>query len=150
MTAIEDPTEATLDLLRHSAAVLDPVPDALVLIAKESFTWRTVDAELAELVFDSLVDETVGVRSSAGPGQVRSMSFETSTGAVELEVDGPRIVGQIVPAAAAIVELRHPSGTIVDRSDDWGRFRIDGVPRGPVRITVTGPVPAISTDWFVV
>ncbi len=150
MTAIDELPDPTLDLLRATASQVDPVPDTLVAMAKESFTWRTIDAELAELVFDSLVDEVVGVRGVGGAGQARAMSFETAGGAIEIEVDQGHLVGQVAPAAAVLVELRHPGGTIVDHSDVVGRFRFDGVPRGPVRITVSGAGPTISTDWFVI
>ncbi len=150
MTAIDEHPDPTLDLLRATASRVDPVPDALVTMAKESFTWRTIDAELAELVFDSLVDEVVGVRGAGGREQARSMSFETAGGAIEIEVDRGRLVGQVAPAAAVLVELRHPSGTIADHSDVVGRFRFDGVPTGPVRITVSGEGPTISTEWFVI
>jgi hypothetical protein len=154
MTAIEDHPDPTLEMLRAAIATVDPVPAGLVAMARESLTWRTIDAELAALVFDSAVDEVVGVRSALGPGaaeQVRSMSFETATGAIELEADiaRGRVVGQVVPARSSPIELRHPGGTIVDRSDDLGRFRFEGVPRGPVRITVVGEPAAITTEWFV-
>src|SRR5216684_8898574 len=42
--------------LRRAAARFDPVPGELLRAAASVFTWRTIDAELAELVFDSLVD----------------------------------------------------------------------------------------------
>jgi len=45
-----DPTFATLRSVIERA---DPVPPPVVAAAKASFTWRTIDSELAELVADS-------------------------------------------------------------------------------------------------
>ena len=35
----------------------DPVPPEVLQAARESFTWRTIDAELAALTYDSAVDD---------------------------------------------------------------------------------------------
>ena len=42
--------------LRRLAADREPVPAELVQAALDAFGWRDIDAELAELVYDSLVD----------------------------------------------------------------------------------------------
>src|SRR4051794_33213017 len=60
---------------------VDPVPPEVVAAARASFTWRTVDAELAvlaELAFDSLVDDTGGtlVRGAAAE-QPRLLTFRS-------------------------------------------------------------------------
>ena len=54
--------------LRQLAASGNPVPPELVQAATEALSWRNVDAELAELVFDSLLntDEATLVRSWPG------------------------------------------------------------------------------------
>jgi hypothetical protein len=44
--------------LRRLAAGLDPAPPELVQAAADAFSWRNIDAELAELVFDSLLNTT--------------------------------------------------------------------------------------------
>ena len=77
----------------------DPVPAAVTEFAKAAFGWRTIDAELAELVFDSAVDELVGVRSE---DDTRQVTFRAPGVEIEVAVmaDGVRrIVGQLVPAA---------------------------------------------------
>ncbi len=42
--------------LRQAAAVLDPVPAALLQSAVDAFTLVDLDARVAELTFDSLAD----------------------------------------------------------------------------------------------
>lgn len=114
-------------LLAELAVVLGPAaepPDAVLAAARESFTWRTVDAELAALVFDSLLDqEPARSRSLA---RTRTMTFEAGATAVELEVDdrpgGRRLIGQLVPPQRAEVELTGGGPAARAAADVTGRF----------------------------
>ena len=59
-----------------------------------------------------------------------------------------RLVGQLVPARPATVELEGTDGKLGQEVDRFGRFTFDAVPAGPVRISVTAPDgSAIATDW---
>lgn len=115
------------DLLAELAVVLERVsgqPPAVVEAAKGLFTWRTVDAELAALVHDSLVDATeFGVRAT---GQPRILTFETGGLTVEVEVDetpgARRLIGQLTPPGPARLELRTPGEPVRGTADDLGRF----------------------------
>ena len=74
MTDKDATTEAEL---RAIFAHLDPVPPLLDDAARAAFSWRTVDAELAELMRDSAdAEEEAGalVRGGGGP---RQLSFES-------------------------------------------------------------------------
>jgi hypothetical protein len=120
-------------LLGHLAAVLDqvrPVPRDAVWSARGLFAWRTVDAELADMAYDSLLDDdTALARSTGGP---RIVTFEAGELTLEVEVDarpgGRRLVGQLVPAQPAALELRQPtldpSGSIATTADEFGRFTL--------------------------
>src|SRR5215217_3690100 len=114
-----------LEELRALAAEGDPVPERVLAAARGSFTWRTIDAELAELAYDSALDVTrlAAVRSG---DTVRLLTFETPELTIELEVtdvgDRRRLLGQLVPAAAGILELRHSGGLIEIATDARGRF----------------------------
>ena len=68
MSAYDD--DRLLDLLTRALSQADPVPEHVVEAARASFTWRTIDAELAELVYDSAGEELVGVRSAEATRQV--------------------------------------------------------------------------------
>jgi hypothetical protein len=153
-TEPEDSADVELvEDLRRIGRDRDPVPPNVVAGAKALFTWRTIDAELAELTFDSVETgaELVGVR---GADTIRLLTFEASTLTVELEVhptgDRRRLVGQLVPAAPAIVEVRHGAGTAEVETDELGRFAVDGIAAGPIRLDVRAadqPGPAVSTSW---
>lgn len=114
-------------LLAELARVLDRVsapPPEAVEAAKGLFTWRTVDAELAELTHDSLVaPPESGVRAA---GQPRILTFEAGGLTVEVEVDdvpgARRLIGQLTPPGRADLELRTADGTVAGAADDLGRF----------------------------
>ena len=80
-----NPADAQLlDELRRAASQFDPPPPTVVEAARSSFTWRTIDAELAALVFDSGVDQPVtALRGGEGP---RLMTFSSSGLDIEVEV----------------------------------------------------------------
>lgn len=155
-TTPSDPDELLLTELRRVAALLDPMPDRLVRAGRESLTWLSVDAELAALLSDSSVEDERAalVRSAAG---VRAVAFESSALSIEVDilVEGSRrtLVGQLVPPAAATVELQSAElRTSVD-ADEHGMFRIEGVPEGQLRLRVTGHPAAdapIETSWITV
>ncbi|HEX9855342.1 MAG TPA: hypothetical protein VGC47_08515 [Acidimicrobiia bacterium] len=129
---------------------VDPVPDAVIEAAKVSYTWRTVDAELAELVYDSAAADLAGVRGGEGTRQVtfRAPGIEIEVAVV---AEGARrIIGQLVPPQRASVELRFQSDSVTTESDDLGRFTFDEVPIGPIslRCTLGDGESVVQTDWM--
>jgi hypothetical protein len=125
------------DQLRMAAALIDPVPPRVVQAATDSFTWRTVDADLAGLIFDSLTDQDEGALLR-GPEHGRLLSFVASGLTIDLRVAraGPsrRIIGQLVPPQQAAVELRHPGGVATLVTDDLGRFSSGLLSAGPISL----------------
>ena len=93
-----DPVVAELRSMLDRA---DPVPDSVLAAAKAAFSWRTIDAELAELTADSLFADT-GVRTAEG---ARLLTFEGPGIEVEVEVAhtgaGRKLTGQVVPVGRA-------------------------------------------------
>lgn len=142
--------EEVHDLLRRT----DPVPARVLTAARETLTWRAIDAELAELVYDSLLDsrESVGVRGDASP---RLLTFEGEDVTIDVEVavigDRRRLLGQVVPGQPAGIEIRHGEGRHTVHADDLGRFRVEDVASGPVSLRcrlLDESAPAlIDTDW---
>jgi hypothetical protein len=142
--------------LRVAAEVHDPVPAEVVAAARASLTWLTIDAELAELAFDSSVDESpVLVRGPSSDEQ--QLTFETDRVAVDLQVTGHgasrRIIGQLAPAGVAEIELRTGSVEVIRvTSDELGRVPAVDVPAGSLslRIQFAGEDTAVVTDWVTV
>lgn len=144
---------ALLDALREIAAAVDPVPAPVAAAARSLYTWRTVDAELAELVDDSLLS-AAGVRADA---PTRMLTFEAAdvTLLVEVAEAGPtrRLVGQLLGGAvdaAADLEVTHADGASTAHADALGRFVVDGVPAGLVRLCFRWAQPVtreLATSW---
>lgn len=136
--------------LRTLASRMDPTPPAVTAAAKAAFEWRTVEAELAELTYDSWMDdrEVPGGRSRGGP---RQLTFEAPGLCVEVEVaDGPApgLVGQLVPAHPGTVELRHGAGVLTLVVDDLGRFAAPYLPPGPLSLRCTADAATpVDMEW---
>lgn len=146
----QSPGEAQiLEILGRALEHSDPVPLSVTEAGKSALTWLTIDAELAELVFDSSRDELVGVRSETMAE--RQLTFQSPT--VEIEVmlvgDTRHLVGQLVPAQRAEVTLMTEIASTEVTTDDLGRFDFSGVEPGRIRLQVrTAGGPSITTQWF--
>ena len=150
------PDDLLLDELRRIASVVDPIPEALVSAGRESLTWLRVDAELVELLSDSIVDDErlALVRSSGG---VRAVTFEADGFTIELDIlgDGAHrtLVGQLVPAGTAEIEVQTKEATTTVTADTHGRFRAENVPAGRMRLRVNGHPAAAGpaeTSWITI
>lgn len=142
------------ELLAALGAALDatePVPSDAAAVAVGAFDFGRLDAELADLVFDSLVEEPAVALRHAGLEEVRSLGFIAAGLRVDVELvdEDESLLGQLEPAAAAEVELETGrGGTTTTRTDDLGRFRFEAA-RGSLRLRVTtddGVV--VTTPWI--
>jgi hypothetical protein len=147
----QDEGELLLVELQRLMSRLDPVPETVDEAARVAFTWRTIDAELAELTRDSLLEEApAGVRGAEG---ARMLSFESQRLSVELEVgdlgqQGRRLVGQLVPPGPAAIVVDHAGGRVDAEADELGRFVVDGLRPGPARVRCRIADGAeIETEW---
>jgi hypothetical protein len=135
-----------LRLLGDALDATDPVP-ADAVAAANAANLVHLDDELAELVFDSLVDErTIGLRDDPG-GDVRSLTFAAGDYTIELDLTEADLVGQVTPAEAAALELVQPAGRRPLETDEWGRFHTPVAP-GPLRLRLTGAAGWTATPWI--
>jgi hypothetical protein len=153
MPEYDDQDTALLRALGRAVEAHDPVPADVVAAAKASYTWRTIDAELAELSFDSLLEDSVQVR---GHDQPRLLTFEGASVTIELvvvaEAANRKLEGQLVPVQRAMVEVVHTGGVESAQADDSGRFRADTLGAGPMRIRVVPDAGnrVTETDWVAI
>lgn len=116
---------ALLDELARLLREQNELPPEVSNAARESVAWRTIDAEIAALTYDSLLDdEPAAVRAAT---QSRILTFEIAALTVEVEVDatptGRRLLGQVMPAQVVTVELHAEVDDAVSvESDALGRF----------------------------
>ncbi|HYK68411.1 MAG TPA: hypothetical protein VEV45_10730 [Streptosporangiaceae bacterium] len=143
--------------LRQVVAQIDSVPPALLEAAVGALAWRTIDADLAELVFDSLVDqdEAALVR---GTTHGRMLSFRARTLSIDVEVtskgNSRMMVGQLVPPQAVTVDIRHGDSVITIETDELGRFSAGPLQAGPtsLRCRTGGDTlqPPVATAWVAI
>lgn len=156
--ARDAPGERDAALLAELADVLRPAtqpPPEVLEASRQLFTWRTVDAELAALAYDSLLDDA-GAALVRSAGQPRILSFEAGSITIEVEVDetpgARRLLGQLVPAAAAELQLVLVAGEPVPgRADDLGRFVLP-LPAVPSRMSLQCVVAGggvVRSAWLV-
>lgn len=139
-----------LGALARALEAADPVPEHVVAAAREAILWQTIDAELAQLVYDSDREGMAGVRSA---GTARQVTFQAP--GLEIEVmllpEGTRrLVGQLVPPQPAVVELQTETDTRQAGTDQLGRFSFTEVAAGPVKLVVTAESGhRVVTEWTV-
>lgn len=147
-TSKED--DQILAKLRAGLSQSDSVPSDVTEFAKAAFSWRNIDAELAELDFDS-VDEDLpsGVRSST---TARMVSFQVGKWMLDIEYDeaSGRLMGHIAPESPYTVEL-HTAGALFSvESDEVGRFEAAGIAPGPISMVLRfNDGEVIKTQWIV-
>jgi len=143
------PDDQLADALAQVLEAVDPVPEHVAAAARAAFTWRTIDAELAEFAFDSAA-QPLGVRSAEANRQVTFRSASVEIELMITESDARRLVGQLIPPDVAGIELvsGHDSATV--DSDHLGRFTFDQLPSGPARLVVRGSDGTVlaQTDWL--
>lgn len=148
MSATED--DQLLTLLAQAMSLADPVPDSVRRVALGALAWRTIDADLAALVYDSGL-EAAGVRSDE---VARQLTFGSPGLEIEVMVvpNGRRkLLGQLVPPRVAAVTLTCDCIVVETTSDDLGRFRFEEVGSGSTRLCVSGGPrdPRVETEWIV-
>lgn len=150
----DEPDDSELEYkLGRAIARFDPVPAEALENAVEGLAWRTIDADLAELIDDSIADYTDAplVRGIQEPV---TFTFQGGGLTIEIEVTRTgrscRLVGQLVPPQAAVVEIRHRDGRVAVDADDLGRFITESLPPGPLSLRCRTPGTPVVTDWVVI
>ncbi|WP_374114185.1 hypothetical protein [Streptomyces sp. NK08204] len=132
--------------LRQAAAVLDPVPAELRQLAVEAYALHDLEARVAELTFDSLVD-ALPVRGVTAPP--RMLTFCAGELSVDVEVTEEGLIGQVLPPGSASIEvLGGPRTARPVPVDTLGRFSSDTPPAGPFALRLRTGGQVIVTQWL--
>ncbi|MFI9611611.1 hypothetical protein ACIHCM_07955 [Streptomyces sp. NPDC052023] len=134
--------------LRGAAAVLDPVPAQLRRLAVDAFALHDLDARLAELTFDSLVD-AIPVRGVTDAP--RMLTFRSGDLTVDVEVTAQGLMGQLLPPQPARIEvLGGPQPAVPDTltADAMGRFAGNVAPSGPFALRLRAGGEVVVTEWL--
>lgn len=130
-----------LSLLAESLDDDRPPPDAIDA-AYAAYGWRTLDADLAQLIEDSQV-EVVGFREAAFS---RIVAYRTEYGGIEVSIDGDHCQIDVDPAPTTLI-ARRTSGTSELDVDENGRATMAEL-SGPVRFEITWSTGRALTPWL--
>jgi hypothetical protein len=126
--------EELLAALRQALSSRRGVPPEFVEAGKNAFAWHNIDAELAQLTYDSIAAEPAG-HTRVESASIRALTFTSARITIELEVTEDALVGQVVPAQAATIEVQaHEQTDAQIASDEIGCFAVQPVPHGPFRL----------------
>lgn len=107
---------------------------ALSLNERVEPAWRSIDDELAALVYDSDQDPQALENVRSLSSSTRRLTFQAPELLLEVEVTlgRPRtLVCQVVPPQPAVLEVRLKSGILSSETDSFGTFHVPSVPPGP-------------------
>ncbi len=141
--------EKIMALLRRGLDQTDPVPPDVTEFAKAALSWRTIEAELAMLSYDSSEERATAVRSTTS---ARIIGFEAGDWMIDLEHDAAtgELRGHIEPVGRLDVELHVIGAVLATETDDLGRFTFEGVEAGPLALVIrVEGGEAVKTEWIV-
>ena len=144
------PDEALLAALHEAVADREAVPPAFVAAAKSAYAWHNIDAELAQLIYDSQQGAAAGLRSESA--SIRALSFASAHLSIEVEITGGSLLGQLIPARPGTVEVQVlDGGTATVPVDEAGCFTVDPKPESTFRLRChtghTGTQTDVLTGW---
>ena len=109
------------------------VPDAFIEMGKGAYAWHHIDAELAQLTYDSETAQTAAVRSEMA--SVRAFRFTSAHLSMDLEVTEDCLLGQVIPTQAGTLEAQTGAGTSTETTvDEIGCFAVEPIPASPFRL----------------
>ena len=142
--------EELLAALREALRARESVPPEFVEAAKNAFAWHNIDAELAQLTYDSSRDSDYEPSVRAEAASIRALTFTSAHLTIELEVTQDSLLGQIIPAQAGVIRVQPRGGTETEFSaDEIGCFSIRPIPSGSFRLhcRTAGGIDAL-TGWI--
>jgi hypothetical protein len=142
--------EQLLAALKESLADYESVPPEFVEIGKSAFAWHNIDAELAQLTYDSTHDRDAAPSMRSETASIRALTFTSAHLTIELEVNENSLLGQVIPARGGTIEVQTRVGVIAALPvDEVGCFIVRTVPDSPFRLHwQTGDSPNVMTGWI--
>lgn len=137
-----------LALLEEALDAEGDVPPDFIAAGKAAFAWRTIDAELAALVYDS--DREPALTRNQTTADLRALTFASAHVTIELELTGVGLIGQLVPPSTAEIDVQTAAGvTSSVTTDELGCFTIRVIPQEPFRLRCrAGETIDVLTTWI--
>jgi hypothetical protein len=142
--------EQLLNALREAMRARRAVTPAFVEAGKNAYAWHDIDAELAQLTYDSSRDHERSVSLRSETASIRALTFTSAHLSIELEVTDHSLIGQIIPPQEGRIETQPRVGVpTAAQIDEIGCFSIDPIPASPFRLHCrTNDGTDVVTGWI--
>lgn len=141
--------EELLAALAQALRAREAVPEWFVETGKNAFAWHNIDAELAQLTYDSRRDRDVAAAVRSETASIRALTFTSGQLSIELEVGDSTLLGQIIPPRAGTLEIHTAAGVASSPVDEIGCFGVSPIPASPFRIRCrTEDGADVLTGWI--
>jgi hypothetical protein len=141
--------EQLLEALGEAIRARQAVPSWFVATGKNAYAWHNIDAELAQLTYDSQTDadRLAAVRSENA--SIRALTFTSAHLSIELEVAGDSLLGQVIPPQAGTLEARTKAAATTSPVDEAGFFALEPIPASPFMLRFRATDGAyVMTGWI--
>ena len=138
-----------LTALGQAFRARESVPEWFAETGKNAYAWHNIDAELAQLTYDSHSDreQAAAVRSEAA--SIRALTFTSPQLSIELEVAENTLIGQIIPPGPGTLEVHTTAGVTSSPVDEIGCFSVTPIPASPFRVRCrTADGTDVLTGWI--
>ena len=144
--------ERLLAALSEAMKARQAVPSWFIETGKNAFAWHNIDAELAQLTYDSNEDRREAAVTRAETASIRALTFTSPHLSVELEVTENSLLGQVIPPRAGALEIHTRAGEIsTTEVDEIGCFAVDPIPESPFRLRCrTADGTDVLTGWITI
>jgi hypothetical protein len=141
--------EELMAALREAIRARQAVPDWFVETGKSAYTWHNIDAELAQLTYDSNRDRDLAGITRSEAASIRALTFTSAHLSIELEVTAGSLLGQIIPPRGGTIEVHTKDGVTSFPADEIGCFSVAPIPAGPFRLRCrTTDGTDVLTGWI--
>jgi len=141
--------EELLAALREAIRAREQVPEWFVETGKNAYTWHNIDAELAQLTYDSSRDRDAAAVVRSEAASIRALTFTSGRLSIELEVGESTLLGQVVPPQAGTLEIHTAAGVASSPVDEIGCFSVTPIPASPFRLRCrTEDGADVLTGWI--
>jgi hypothetical protein len=141
--------EELMAALGEAIRAREAVPEWFVETGKNAYAWHNIDAELAQLTYDSHTDQERAAVVRSETASIRALTFTSARLSIELEVSESTLVGQVIPPQAGTLEVHTTAGVVSSPVDEIGCFAVEPIPNSPFRLRCrTADGTDVLTGWI--
>ena len=142
--------EELMEALKEALDSAQSVPPEFIEAGRNAFAWHNIDAEIAQLTYDSAFHAGAVPATRSEIASIRALTFTSAHLTIELEVSEDLLLGQVIPARNGTIEVHTRAGVVTTIPvDELGYFTVRRAPDSPFRLQwQTSDSPDIVTGWI--